>query len=56
VKPIEPTPPGFSPVLDSMREHVLPLTREVRLDLTFPEGAPDPVPPELEEMILRELK
>lgn len=36
------------PVLNHMVRRGLPLTREVYLELAFPDGAPDPMPPELE--------
>lgn len=40
--------PGQSPLLDWMRRHNLPLTREKYLALAYPDGLPEPFGPELE--------
>ena len=48
------TPPGGSNhLLEYMKAHGLPLTRENYLDRNFPDGVPDPMPAELEMEIPR---
>lgn len=46
---------GSDHVLDYMKALGLPLTRENYLALNFPEGAPDPLPQELEQLMPRDL-
>ena len=38
---------GRDPVLEMMLEEGLPLTETVYLEMQYPEGIPNPVPPEL---------
>ena len=40
---------GSSPILDYMKARQLPLTRENYVALNWPEGAPSPLPAELEQ-------
>ena len=45
------SPGGSSPLLDYMKARQLPLTRETYVALNWPEGVPDPLPPELEQVL-----
>ena len=47
---------GSDHVLDYMKARGLPLTRETYLALNFPEGAPEPLPQELEQLLPLELR
>lgn len=47
---------GADPLLDYMKRHGLPLTRETYLELDYPEGPPDPFPAELEEGLPPEVR
>ncbi len=44
------------PLLERMKERGLPLTREMWLELNYPDGVPDPLPGELEAAIPDELR
>ena len=44
------------PVLARMKARGLPLTRAVWLELSFPDGVPDPLPAELDAAIPAELR
>jgi hypothetical protein len=50
------TRPGLNHLLDYMRAHNIPLTRENYLAINWPEGAPDPMPAELEAEIPPEFR
>jgi hypothetical protein len=45
-----------NPLLDWMKAHGLPLTRQVYLELNYPDGVPDPLPAEVEAEIPGELR
>lgn len=40
------TPPGSDPLLEKMKQRGIPPTLENYLTLAYPDGVPDPVPPE----------
>jgi hypothetical protein len=42
------TPPGSNPLLEAMKQRGIPLTKEAYLKMAYPEGVPDPLPPEVE--------
>ena len=44
------------PIVARMKARGLPLTRKVYLELAYPDGAPDPLPGELEAAIPDELR
>jgi hypothetical protein len=50
------TPIGRDPVLDLMIQEGLPLTEMTYLEMQYPEGIPDPVPPELKAAMPPEVK
>jgi hypothetical protein len=50
------TPIGQDPVLDMMVKQGLPLTETVYLEMQFPQGIPDQVPPELTAAMPPEVK
>ncbi len=51
------TPSGSTdPLLQSMRARGIALTREAYLNLAYPNGAPNPLPPELEAGLPSELR
>lgn len=50
--PVESIPlTGPDPLLEHMKARQIPLTRKNYLDLAYPEGAPDPMPGELEALL-----
>ena len=44
------------PLLDYMKRHGLPITRESYLALDYPDGPPDPLPAELEQGLPPEVR
>jgi hypothetical protein len=47
---------GRDPIVEHLRDRALPVTRENYLLFAYPEGAPDPMPGELEAIVQEALK